>query len=171
MFFLALYYVTFQCQRYNVLKKNLKFFFAHIKLKKPTQKVAYFWQLEVLFLCNTDCPKQPRTSFPFFKFFYPTISGRISALDPKPPNSEKKLSPHITSASRRIFSSILYLISKKVWVCVRKYVLVPKAEQVEFFTTIFLTSYQKLQIFAPYNHLGIRQDSDFVKFWPRTLLM
>ena len=30
-------------------------------------------------LCSPDCPKQPRTSFPFYKFFYPTISGRISA--------------------------------------------------------------------------------------------
>ena len=30
------------------------------------------------FLCSPDCPKQPRTSFPFYKFFYPTISGRIS---------------------------------------------------------------------------------------------
>ena len=27
---------------------------------------------------SPDCPKQPRTSFPFYKFFYPTISGRIS---------------------------------------------------------------------------------------------
>ena len=30
------------------------------------------------FLCSPDCPKQPRTSIPFYKFFYPTISGRIS---------------------------------------------------------------------------------------------
>ena len=30
--------------------------------------------LLLLFLC----PKQPRTSFPFYKFIYPTISGRIS---------------------------------------------------------------------------------------------
>jgi hypothetical protein len=31
------------------------------------------------FPLQPDCPKQPRTSFPFYKFFYPTISGRISA--------------------------------------------------------------------------------------------
>ena len=31
------------------------------------------------FLCCPDCPKQPRTSFTFHKFFYTTISCRISA--------------------------------------------------------------------------------------------
>ena len=30
------------------------------------------------FLCSPDCPKQPRTSFMFCKFFYPIISARIS---------------------------------------------------------------------------------------------
>ena len=30
------------------------------------------------FLCSPDCPKQSRSSFPFYKFFYPTISARIS---------------------------------------------------------------------------------------------
>ena len=29
------------------------------------------------FLCSTEGPKQPRYSFPFYKFFYPTISDRI----------------------------------------------------------------------------------------------
>ena len=32
------------------------------------------------FLCSPGCPKQPETSFPFYKIFYPTISGRISVL-------------------------------------------------------------------------------------------
>ena len=44
----SLLYVTFQCGR----KKSLDFFlifFAHKKLKKPSQKVAYLWQLGVLF--------------------------------------------------------------------------------------------------------------------------
>jgi hypothetical protein len=57
-------------------------FFAHKKVEKPPQKVAYTsgsW--EVFFLCSPDCPKQPRTSFPFYKLFYPTISGRISDQD------------------------------------------------------------------------------------------
>ena len=30
------------------------------------------------FLCSHDCPKQSRTSFPFYKLFYLTISARIS---------------------------------------------------------------------------------------------
>ena len=32
------------------------------------------------FLCSPDCPKLPRTSFPFYKFFYPIISPRISEV-------------------------------------------------------------------------------------------
>ena len=32
----------------------------------------------IFFLCSPACPKQPRTSFPFYKFFYPTISAKIS---------------------------------------------------------------------------------------------
>ena len=50
--------------------------FAHKKLKKPVQKVAYLWQLGVYFLCSPDCPKQPRTSFPLYEFSQ-TISSRI----------------------------------------------------------------------------------------------
>ena len=53
--------------------------FAHKKLKKLPQKVAYLWQLGVFFLCSPNCPKQPRTSFPFYKFFYTTNSYRVSA--------------------------------------------------------------------------------------------
>jgi hypothetical protein len=49
-------------------------------LKNPPQKVAYLWQLGVFFLCSPDCPKQPRTSFPFYKFFYPIISAKVSGL-------------------------------------------------------------------------------------------
>ena len=47
-------------------------------LKKRPQKVAYLWQLGVLFLCSHDCPKQPRTSFPFYKFLYPIVSAKVS---------------------------------------------------------------------------------------------
>ena len=62
-----------------LFNEDTKMFFAHKKLKKPPQKVGYLWQLGGFFLCSPDCPKQPRTSFPIYKFFYPTISGRISA--------------------------------------------------------------------------------------------
>ena len=51
---LALYYVTFQYGR----KTFLDFFFAHKKLKKPPQKVAYLWQLGVLSLQ----PRLPKTA-------------------------------------------------------------------------------------------------------------
>ena len=46
-------------------------------------------------LCSPDCPKQPRTSFPFYKFFYPIVSAKgpfiyyvitfLGFLDPPPP--------------------------------------------------------------------------------------
>ena len=57
-------------------------FFDLENIKKPPQKVAYLWQLGGFFLCSPDCPKQPKTSFPFHKFFYTTISCRISDFVP-----------------------------------------------------------------------------------------
>ena len=48
-------------------------------MKKPPKKVEYLWQLGVFFFSAAPTsPKQPRTSFPFYKLFYTTISGRIS---------------------------------------------------------------------------------------------
>ena len=32
------------------------------------------------FLCSPYCPKQPRTSFPFYKFFYPIVSAKVSGF-------------------------------------------------------------------------------------------
>ncbi len=77
---------TFQCGRKNIFKNIFFNFFAHKKLKKPPQKVAYLWQLGVFFLCSPACPKQPRTSFPFYKFFYLTIWCII--CDPCFPNGK-----------------------------------------------------------------------------------
>ena len=31
-------------------------------------------------LCSPDCPKQPRTSFPFYKLFYPIVSAKVSGF-------------------------------------------------------------------------------------------
>ena len=56
--------------------------FAYKKLKKPPQKFAYLWQLKAFFLSSTDCPKQPRISFPCNEFFYTTISCRIFVSNP-----------------------------------------------------------------------------------------
>ena len=71
--YLALYYVNVDGK--VSLKKLKKCFFALKKLKKPNRKVAYLWQLEVFFLGSPDCPKQPRTSFLFYKSFYPIASA------------------------------------------------------------------------------------------------
>ena len=60
------------------LKKFQIIFFALKKLKKPPQKAAYLWQLGVFSLCSPDCPKQPRTSFAFYEFFYPIVSAKVS---------------------------------------------------------------------------------------------
>ena len=49
-----------------------KIFFAHKKLKKPPQTVGTFFSLQ------PDCPKQPRTSFPFYKLFYTIVSAKVS---------------------------------------------------------------------------------------------
>ena len=38
----------------------------------------YLWQLGGFFLCSPDCPKQPGTSFLFYKFFYPIVSAKVS---------------------------------------------------------------------------------------------
>ena len=56
--------------------------FCPQKVEKKHPKKLHIWQLGGFFLCSPDCPKQPRTSFPFYKFFYPTISGRISGRWP-----------------------------------------------------------------------------------------
>ena len=41
----------------------------------------FFCPQKVFFLCSPDCPKQPRTSFPFYKFFYPIVSAKVSGLN------------------------------------------------------------------------------------------
>ena len=64
---------------YNNFRKNSTFIFANKKLKKTPQKVAYLWQLGGFFLCSPDCPKQPRSSFPFYKFLYSIVSAKVSA--------------------------------------------------------------------------------------------
>ena len=77
-----------QCGNFSVrtlgyFLKRLKLFFDLENIKKNTPKSCILWQLGVFFLCSTDCPKQPRASFPFYIFFYPSISCRIS--DPNIP--------------------------------------------------------------------------------------
>ena len=50
-------------------------------MKKPPKKVAYLWQLGVFFLYSHACPKQPRTSFPFYNIFIqPSLLESLSTL-------------------------------------------------------------------------------------------
>ena len=70
--------MTFSADAKIYFKKFKKKIFDHKKLKKTPQKVAYLWQLGGFFLCSPDCPKQPGTSFPFYKFFYPIVSAEVS---------------------------------------------------------------------------------------------
>ena len=48
--------------------------------KKHLKKLLTYGSWEVFFrCCSPKCTKQSRTSFPFYRFFYTTISCRISA--------------------------------------------------------------------------------------------
>ena len=66
---------------YYVFKINLRLFFDLENIKKPPRKVAYLRQLVLLgvfFLWSPDCLNQPRSSFPFYKFFYTIVSAKVS---------------------------------------------------------------------------------------------
>ena len=51
--------------------------------KNHPKKLHTYGSWEVFFLCRPECPKQPKTSYLFYKLSYPTISGRISAYIPR----------------------------------------------------------------------------------------
>ena len=57
--------------------KKIKLFLDLENIKKLPKK-SYLWQSEVFFLCSPDCPKQPKYSFPFYKFFYTIVSAKVS---------------------------------------------------------------------------------------------
>ena len=66
------------------LEKFWNNFFNLENIKKPPQKVAYLWQLGDFFSAvPAACPKQPRTWFPFYEFFYPIVSAKVSGSDQK----------------------------------------------------------------------------------------
>ena len=94
-------------------------FFALEKFEKPPQKVAYLWQLGVFFLCSADCPKQPRTSSPFYKLFYPTISGRISVpnsrIHTKNIQKRRRIYHHVIDITFKIVSHFwVFFVEKKM---------------------------------------------------------
>ena len=59
-------------------KRNCFFFFPK-SWKNHLKKLHTFGSWE-FFLCSPDCPKQPRTSFPFYEFFYPIVSAKVSDI-------------------------------------------------------------------------------------------
>ena len=66
-----------------------------------------FFSPIIFFLCSPDCPKLPRTSFPFYKFFYPIISARMPLL--------KVFGPILFSLSSSFFLSKFQLqIDKRI---------------------------------------------------------
>ena len=78
MTFFTFFLSNFSVRTLQCFQKIFFIFFDHKKLKKPPQKVAYLWQLGVFFLCSPNCPKHPRTSFPFYILFYPIVSAKVS---------------------------------------------------------------------------------------------
>ena len=62
---------------YSILGLDAEPLFLQDHMLNAPQKVAYLWQLGVSFLCSPECPKQPGTSFPFYKFFYTIVSLNI----------------------------------------------------------------------------------------------
>ena len=78
-FFFLLYFMQHcSAEATMFLKIFLNNFLTLKKLKKTPTKLAYLWQLGGFFLCIPDCPKQPRTSFLFCKFFYTIVSAMVS---------------------------------------------------------------------------------------------
>ena len=52
--------------------------FCPQKVEKTTTKSCILMAVGSFFLCSPNCPKQPRNSFPFYKFFYPIVSAKVS---------------------------------------------------------------------------------------------
>ena len=61
-----------------VVKKIKNIFFENIVVS--ALKSCILMAVWISFLCSPNCPKQPRTSFPFYEFFYTIISAKVSVL-------------------------------------------------------------------------------------------
>ena len=78
-------------------KKNL----CQQEVEKTTSKSCILYgSWEVFFLHCPDCPKQPGTSFPFYRFFYATLSGRTSVFNTFFDNFRKKRRKNFKRSSR-----------------------------------------------------------------------
>ena len=78
-------------------------FSAHTQIPqifiKNTPKSCILMAVGTFFSLQHACPKDPRTSFPFYKFFYPTISSLLKSL--------------IKCTATRILNDITYEPKKK----------------------------------------------------------
>ena len=69
---------NFLVQMLKYFFKNIRYFLAHKCWKNHLKKFHTYGNWEGFFLCSPDCAKQPRTSFPFYEFFYTIISAKVS---------------------------------------------------------------------------------------------
>ena len=62
----------------KIFLEKLKKKFCPQKVEKASQKSCILMAVgSFFFLCSPVCPKQPRTSFPFYKFSYTIICSKI----------------------------------------------------------------------------------------------
>ena len=66
-------------------KKNSKIFLIKFLFFCPqrVENLDTHGRWEFFSLCRPNCPKQPRTSFTFYKIFYPIVSAKVSGFQPQ----------------------------------------------------------------------------------------
>ena len=66
------------CMDISLLWTICHMFFLHIDRKNHPKKLHSYGSWEFYFLCSPNCPKQPRTSFPFYNsFIQPSLVGSL----------------------------------------------------------------------------------------------
>ena len=60
------------------IQTQIKMFFCPQKVEKTTPKSCIHMAVRRVFFFSADSPQQPKTSYPFYKFFYPIISAKVS---------------------------------------------------------------------------------------------
>ena len=73
----SIFPTNFKCSKHFALKKSSELWHSSSS-RKGRPRIAAF-QYYTSKDHGPNCPKEPRTSFPFYRLFYPTISGRLSA--------------------------------------------------------------------------------------------
>ena len=81
----------------KVFSADAKIFLEKIKKYFAHKKLHTYNSWEFFSLCSPNCQKLPRPSFPFYKFFYTTISAKISEWEQFIPHIEQPLYYHMYS--------------------------------------------------------------------------